>query len=148
MEPRWAYRPTPEDDLKMRRELRRGDYKTLNLYYVLDIDGSHPSFCPYPSSTIELGSNDYFMDGCTMISATMPGGSAVNYNMGMTTVHEVGHWFGLFHTFDGGCSALGDYVDDTPAEAQPNFGCDKVVDSCPGSVGVDPVHNYVDYVYE
>lgn len=55
--------------------------------------------------------------------------------------HEVGHYLGLYHTFQGGCAAPGDEVDDTPFAAAPNYGC-----SANTSCGTpDMIQNYMDY---
>mmetsp|Transcript_69895 Transcript_69895/g.188923 ORF Transcript_69895/g.188923 Transcript_69895/m.188923 type:complete len:487 (-) Transcript_69895:479-1939(-) len=64
------------------------------------------------------------------------------YDEGDTVVHEAGHGFGLYHTFEGGCSRDGDYIDDTEKEMMPHYQC--VRDSSCGS-GADPVHNFMDY---
>lgn len=69
------------------------------------------------------------------------------YNLGRTTTHEVGHYLGLYHTFQGGCASAsgcasnGDLICDTNPESSPNYsGCSRV--TCGSS---DPVKNYMDY---
>lgn len=137
----WAY---DRDEFGMKKALRRGDYKTLNLYYITDIGPNHTNtgHCNYP---FNADANGVINDGCVMSGWTTPGGDSPQFSTGRITVHEVGHWNNLIHTFDGNnCNGRGDYVDDTPAEASAASGCMVGRDTCP-SAGVDPIHNHMDY---
>lgn len=65
---------------------------------------------------------------------------------GRTLTHEIGHWLGLFHTFQGGCNINGDQVSDTPPVANPSYGCTRK-NSCTNDVPdkTDQIENYMDY---
>jgi hypothetical protein len=87
------------------------------------------------------------VDGVVVDYRSVPGGQFDHFNRGYTAVHEIGHWLGLFHPFEGGCRPPGDGVDDTPYEAVPTQACPSVKDSCPAP-GTDPVHNFMDYGFD
>lgn len=135
-----------EDILVMKTNLRKGDYATLNLYFTRTLPGNSQGYCTFPGAP-EEGSQDFYNDGCVLDAQTVPGGSRAPFNLGKTATHEVGHWFGLYHTFTGGCNTLsgGDYIDDTPYQASQTQGCPVGRDSCPDLEGLDPIHNYMDY---
>ncbi len=91
------------------------------------------------------------LDGCFVSNRALPDGNAP-YHLGKTLVHNTGHWFGLYHTFQDGCSGDGDEVEDTPSHSGPNFGTPSDADQphnlCPGQPPgtLSPIHNYMNYV--
>ncbi|PKS05690.1 hypothetical protein jhhlp_007957 [Lomentospora prolificans] len=132
------------NEMAMKRSLRKGTYKDLNIYFQTALSGDALGYAYLPTS-VSAGSNEFYRDGVSLNAQTVPGGSLPKFNLGKTGTHEVGHWMGLYHTFQGGCTGNGDYVSDTPAQASSSSGCPVGRDSCPSQPGLDPIHNYMDY---
>jgi hypothetical protein len=90
-----------------------------------------------------FGNENQTLHGVVVHYGSLPSGWISGYDRGTTLVHEVGHYLGLLHTFENGCSAPGDFIEDTPSEASPAIGMSVARNTCP-DVGEDPVHNYMD----
>ncbi|KAL3424640.1 metalloprotease [Phlyctema vagabunda] len=143
----WA---NDQNELAMKRALRKGTYADLNLYFQTYLQEDNLGYCYYPvRSPGSATSTTTVTDGCSVVASTIPDGGFTNYELGGTAVHEVGHWFGLAHVFENySCTGAGDGVADTPIQANSTRGCPASADSCPGVAGLDSIHNYMDYSYD
>ncbi len=133
----WSTNTSFEDQMKS--ALAISPATTLN-FYTGNLGGGLLGYASFPSFYDE----DDYLHGVVCLYSSLPGGTAFPYNEGDTGTHEVGHYLGLLHTFQGGCFGNGDFVADTPPEGSPTFGCPIGKDTCAGG-GPDPIFNFMDY---
>jgi hypothetical protein len=135
--------PGSAAETEMKQALKQGGPGDVNVYSTSG--NLYLGWAYYPSV---VGTKYEVLDGVVIDYRSMPGGPYGSaYSLGGTLTHEIGHWFGLAHTFEGGCGK-GDLVADTPAERTPTSGCPEGKDTCTGKPGLDPIHNYMDYSYD
>ncbi|KAH9432285.1 hypothetical protein MCOR02_006988 [Pyricularia oryzae] len=139
-------------EVNWKRQLRKGgdDRRVLNLYFNVGLPAAGVAVL-----IDQQGELDDFgiFDGAIIDPSTMPGGPDPLINEGKTVTHEVGHWVGLYHTFQGGCADM-DLVQDTPPARAPAGGfsfCDRPYNTCIDSLGPngsdapDPNDNFMSY---
>lgn len=137
----WGLNPDgseTNDAIAAKTALHQGTKRDLNIYIAGLSDGLL-GYATFPGGPV-------VRDGLVILNESMPGGGAAPYNKGDTATHEIGHWMGLFHTFQGSCSKKNDRVKDTPAQFAGNniFECNPRLNTC-RSAGKDPVHNFMNY---
>ncbi len=128
-----------DDDAPAKRALHRGGPATLNVY----VAGLRRGLLGYAYFPVP---QPLFRDGLVLLNESLPGGSAAPYNRGDTATHEIGHWLGLYHTFENSCAKPGDRVADTPRQFDGRnvYKCNEALNTCP-ALGRDPVHNFMSY---
>ncbi len=92
--------------------LHKDPKKFLN-FYTCAPPGGLLGWATFPW---DLGSKPE-LDGVVLAFDTLPDGAASRFNEGDTGTHEVGHWCGLYHTFQDACTMENDRIADTLSHA-------------------------------
>ena len=128
-------------DTQGMQTLNYDPYHYLNIYSAELAGGAGFVTCGYTWWPTNYGEGHY-RQGISIDYRCIAGGSYGDD----TATHEIGHYFGLYHTFQTNCSAPDDAVADTPRNHSDYLhGCNSSQDSCPDDPGNDPVSNYMNY---
>lgn len=125
----------------------------LNIWITKTISGGILGYATFPTGLTSNPSSDGVVLNGEYVGRN--GCGSAPFDLGRTATHEVGHWLGLYHTFQGGCAgtsavdcaSAGDEVCDTPPTASSNFGCPAEQNTCTETPidHNDNTHNYMDY---
>ncbi|MCD8447931.1 M43 family zinc metalloprotease [Tenacibaculum finnmarkense] len=107
------------------------NYKYMNIYLQAELyadgDTSQSGVAWYPTSSM----SDANTARVVYNGAYLHGNTGKEFASVFT--HEFGHFFNLIHTFQGGCTATNDEVDDTPAEDKDVVGANcSPIKNCNG----------------
>lgn len=137
----WYRNCLGRNEKAMKKRLAVDPRHVLNIYTCTPGDPDTLGIAQFPWDFPEPS----FMHGVILHPISLPGSGDPDYGVyGLTTIHEIGHYFGLFHTFEGGC-ADEDEVGDTPAQRDPIYECRVGIDTCGSRPGLDDVQNFMNY---
>lgn len=136
------------NDLYVKQLSRWPNIDYINIWIVHRIFNSNVNQVTLGNATFP-GSN-YAIDGIVLLD------DIVGVDDGGTLTHEMGHFFNLFHTFQGAsqtncppnsdCNQDGDKVCDTPPHKLIFGGCDEnAINDCTGAAFGPIVHNFMSY---
>ncbi len=121
------------------KEFRWPTNRYLNIYVVKKIKNSGGGTILGYAYLPHMAANQSH-DGVVIISSEMNAFSR-------TLTHEVGHYLGLWHTFQNGCNSTNDGVDDTPPTQGADFDCNFSQNTCSNDNPdlPDMIENFMDY---
>ena len=134
----WFYN-TEENERDIKKKLSIDPNNIINIY-ISEANG-YLGWAHFPYDFSE----GHYMHGLVISNTTIPKSNDEHYKYGRTCIHEMGHYLGLYHTFQDGCKN-NDGCDDTPAQYDGDniYDC-EFVNTCRNNKGLDPVKNYMNY---
>lgn len=143
---------TDEYELKALSYWPSEDY--LNIWVVKDLKNNFVAYATYPISNLEGIDDPNFnrlIDGVVVGHQYFGSNDKGNFpvldealNKGRTVTHEIGHYFGLRHTWGDGACNVDDYCNDTPTTGEATYDCPLSKVSCNG-ITPAMIENYMDY---
>lgn len=137
----YHYHDIDTEELSLKSTYNTGTSHKLNVY-VVDIANGVGGYATFPNQYDE---NSYIHG--VVLHYTLFSGSPYPNNLGRVLIHEVGHYLGLYHTFQGGRSDH-DQCADTPAYLMNTGKPPANTDTCISKPGYDPVHNHMNYTLD